>query len=85
MIETMKGKKIYSEYELGYQQGRADAKADCEKCEADQWDAIYRAEQKAREDAIDEWCHWYFDMSNSSQINEVDNLIKRFNAEQLKE
>lgn len=34
----------------GYKEGRADALDHCDKCESEQWDAIYRAEEKARAD-----------------------------------
>jgi len=39
---------------VAYEQGRLDALDHCEKCETDQWDALYKAEMKGRADAINE-------------------------------
>ena len=41
-------------YDSGYQKGKADALDHCDRCETDQWDALYKAEMKGREDAIEE-------------------------------
>ena len=62
-----------------YDAGKAEAQIDCEKCEANHWDAIRKAEEKGRTDAIKEldafWeafseTEWLCDELNGEFIDE---------------
>lgn len=56
---------------------------DCDRCETDQWDALYKAEMKGRTDGIDA----FFKALNRDNLirNENDLIIASMLAEQLKE
>jgi len=72
-----------------YEKGRADALDHCEKCEEDQWDALYKAEMKGRADALDEqlqeFAQWLWDSHYLVDEAFTIRLVEQYKLEKKKD